>query len=92
MTKRWALYDLTIEGELAYVGITNNPKARMTQHKTSRTVPYFAKMVIVEWFDTRKAAAAAEDARIKTLKPPRNIKGAQDNGTWIAHEAWVIRV
>ena len=92
MTDRWALYDIFVDDVLAYVGTTNRPGPRLSQHKTAGTVPYFAEMKIVEWFDSQAEAQLAERKRIKELRPPRNIKDAGGYQKWIGHEPWVVRL
>lgn len=92
MTGKWALYDIIIDDQLAYVGTTNRPAARLSQHKQAGTVPYFAEMVVVQWFDTQREALSAERKRILEMKPPRNVKSTGDNPKWIGHADWVLKV
>lgn len=92
MTDKWALYDIFVDDVLAYVGTTNRPAARLSQHKTAGTVPYFAEMRIVQWFGSQSEALLAERKRIKEMKPPRNVKDAGSYPRWIGHEDWVVRL
>lgn len=89
MKQKWALYDIYVEDELVYVGVTCRPSIRLSQHRSSKIIPYFAEMRIVQWFDTQAEAFLAETARINELKPPRNGKGG---GPWVGKEPWVVHV
>ncbi len=46
MTGKWALYDIFVDDDLAYVGVTNRPASRLSAHMFKGTVPYFAEMRI----------------------------------------------
>ena len=92
MTDKWALYDIFIDDQLAYVGTTNRPAARLSQHKLAGTVPYFAEMVVVQWFDAQREALTAESKRINDLQPPRNIRECAAGRVWIGRAAWVVNV
>lgn len=69
-----AVYDILRDGQVVYVGITDNPQVREHQHKSSRRVPRRATLVVVDWFKTRRAALKCERARIRKLKPVLNIQ------------------
>lgn len=72
---RCALYDLKVDGEVWYVGITSNPSRRIAQHKASHLFPAHVSMTIVRWYTTRGAAQWAESKRIARLRPPINKRG-----------------
>ena len=72
MTKPTALYDIFVDDELVYVGMTTSPKTRMVSHYNRGVVPRRAKLKVVRWFDDRKEAFDAERARIRELLPKRN--------------------
>lgn len=67
-----ALYDVVSAGEVVYVGITSRPKARFNAHKTRGLIPKDAEMVVVEWYDERAKAEAAEYRRIQDKSPRFN--------------------
>lgn len=73
--ERHALYDIVLDGEVIYVGITVSPKTRMTQHRTDKTAAPDATMQIVSWHRGHTAARKAERKRIEKLKPRLNIYG-----------------
>jgi hypothetical protein len=56
--------------ELVYVGVTNNPVARVHDHLISKK---FKKMRVIRNFDTRPEADEFEKNSIYTLQPPLNI-------------------
>ena len=72
MTKPTALYDIFVDDELVYVGMTISPKTRLTNHRNRGVVPHRARLEVVRWFDDRDEAAAAERARIQEFAPKRN--------------------
>lgn len=67
-----ALYDVTVDGRLLYVGISSKPLKRLEQHKGRRSVPPTSVCIVVAWYETRDLAMAAEKERIKSQKPPLN--------------------
>lgn len=67
-----ALYDIRINGELDYVGITVDPKRRKKEHGLYDDDPDCGVFVVVEVFTSMKQARAAEKARICLLEPRRN--------------------
>lgn len=69
---RTALYDLLIEGELVYVGVSRSPSRRLSGHR-GRGFPLTTRMRVVRWYDFRADALAAERRRIEKLKPRLNV-------------------
>lgn len=70
---RTALYRLYgASDRLLYVGITDNPNRRWTQHATDK--PWWPEVTrkALAWLDTREDAAAAETAAIRGEKPVHN--------------------
>lgn len=63
-------------GALLYVGITNNPSRRFTQHGVSREWWHEVETIRMERFPNREAVLAAERAAIKKERPKYNIKHA----------------
>lgn len=59
-------------GVLLYVGITQNPSARTSQHASLSGWYRFADRTAVEWFPTRKDAEDAERAAICDERPVFN--------------------
>lgn len=75
-TQRHALYrffDAT--GALLYVGITNNPGRRWTEHQQRKTWWHEVARVDVEHHDGRAPALLAELAAIRAEHPRYNITG-----------------
>lgn len=70
-----ALYEAHVDGELVYIGITNNPKLRLSFHKARGTLPRNAEMNVVRWYRTRQSAEKAEKRKIAELRPRLNIRG-----------------
>lgn len=71
-----ALYRLfNASGELLYVGITGDLKARLAQHAASKAWWPDVTRKTVEWHLTRSAAAVAEIAAIRGERPIHNIQG-----------------
>lgn len=71
---RWYGFD----GELLYVGITNNLLRRTSQHFDSKAWMHEAATATIEHFATRDEALAAEKDAIRRERPRYNI---QHNGT-----------
>ena len=67
-----ALYDVTVDGQLIYVGISSKPRKRLEQHKGLKSVPPTSVCSVVAWYETRELAMAAEKERIKSQNPPLN--------------------
>lgn len=72
-----ALYEAHVEGELVYIGITNNPERRLAFHKARGTLPRNAEMNVVRWHRTRQSAEKAEKRAIAEKRPRLNIRGLQ---------------
>ena len=65
-----ALYRLfDVDGELVYVGITNNPAMRWSQHSAYSEWWSRVSSKSVEWHDTRAAAEKAERVAIRCEGP-----------------------
>jgi predicted GIY-YIG superfamily endonuclease len=62
------------DGVLLYVGITNNPSRRFTQHGVSREWWHEVDTIRMERFPDRKSVLAAEKAAIQSERPRYNIK------------------
>lgn len=72
---RTALYRYFDAGDrLLYVGISDSPKQRWGQHKTTK--PWASEVAVreVEWFPTRAEAAAVELVAIRVEKPIYNFR------------------
>lgn len=67
-----AVYDIFVENLRVYVGVTSRPKVREATHKATGNVPEIAELIVVEWYNSRAEAVAAERARIAKFKPPLN--------------------
>lgn len=65
-------------GQLLYVGITNDPPRRMSQHADSK--PWWPQVrgMTVDWYDTRAMVAAAERRAIRVENPLNNIQHKPD--------------
>jgi predicted GIY-YIG superfamily endonuclease len=75
MDKLWHLYEIEIDGEVVYVGTTNNMSGRRSQHRTARMLPITGThMKSVQTFEKREDAIQAEMRRIKELKPRFNMR------------------
>lgn len=72
---RCCVYDLVLDGEIVYVGMTVRPAERRLHHKSYKGgVHPSAEFKIVEWYENSKAARIAERDRIIALKPRYNVK------------------
>lgn len=73
-----ALYRLYDEGgQLLYVGISNDPDHRWTQHATDKPWWSLVSQRTVEWHPNRGEAEKAERAAVKTEGPLYNSAGAK---------------
>ncbi len=72
MKKVACVYDIVLNGDVIYVGMTGNPKARMCSHRYTGVAHSGAKMVIHRWYETRAEAYSAETERQDELKPARS--------------------
>lgn len=70
--KRAAVYKLLIDGELAYVGSSTNPKTRLQAHRARKQQFRCATMEIIRWYASVGAARVAEKRLIEHLRPPYN--------------------
>ncbi len=75
MKKRFGLYDLIVNGERIYVGVTIAPARRLSQHKMGMLLRRDddVKLRVVKWFDDRADAHAAERDRIRRFSPRENV-------------------
>lgn len=66
------MYQLFAGAELAYVGVSSNPRSRLTAH---RRKPWWSCIdrVSFTWFPTRAAAFAAEKQSIISGQPRYNV-------------------
>lgn len=61
-------------GELLYVGISNDPDRRIGEHVEGKPwVEQTARVEIVDWFDSRELALEAEEEMIKSERPRYNV-------------------
>lgn len=73
---RAAVYRLfAADGELLYIGCSNNPDSRCKAHRHRK--PWWREVAkrTDEWYETRDAADAAETDAIKAEKPKYNVRG-----------------
>lgn len=61
------------DGALLYVGMSENPAARMDDHHAKPWWPQVCRREL-EWFDNQWLAADEETALIRTAKPNYNIQ------------------
>lgn len=64
------------DGELLYVGITNNPPRRFTRHKGEKDWWIDVARIDLQQCETREELAEAERAAIRDERPRFNIVGA----------------
>ncbi len=75
--QRTALYRFyDAQGELLYVGITNDPWRRWRQHVLAKPWYPQVKHQSVTWYDSKPEARKAETRAIRTERPEFNIAGA----------------
>lgn len=75
--QRTALYRFyDAQGELLYVGITNDPWRRWRQHVQEKPWYPQVKHQSVTWYDSKSAASKAETRAIRAERPEFNIAGA----------------
>jgi hypothetical protein len=73
---RTALYRFYDRREaLLYVGISNDPRRRQSEHKTKPWYPQVRHQAVT-WYDTEREARAAEDRAIRKECPEFNVAGA----------------
>lgn len=63
---------LDADGDLLYVGVTNNPKRRIAEHKCRAVWADQFETVAVKWYKTRDEAIAVEAATIAEEGPTFN--------------------
>lgn len=68
--ERVCVYDIVLNGEVVYVGMTKQPKVRYYQHKITGVCSEGAKLVIHKWYNYREDASVAELERQQELRPP----------------------
>lgn len=68
----WAVYDVVSDGEIVYVGVSKNPKARWAAHRSRRIFPADATFRVANWLETEWAALLAERRRIRSKAPRMN--------------------
>lgn len=61
------------EGQLLYVGISDNPGHRFSQHERTKTWWNEVTGISVEWVESRPSALAVERRAIRVEKPVYNI-------------------
>lgn len=75
LTERTALYRLfNAAGTLLYIGISVNPDVRWRVHAREKSWWAEVSERTVEWFETRKAAEAAEVAAVAAELPGYNVE------------------
>lgn len=62
-----------LKDELIYVGISNNPVNRASEHKREKTWFTEIRRITVDWFDRRESALEAEKTAIQKYSPKYNI-------------------
>jgi predicted GIY-YIG superfamily endonuclease len=91
MTKLWHLYEIDLDGEIVYVGTTNNFASRKSQHRVKRMVPFIGThMRSVQTFERREDALKAEMQRIRELKPKFNMVGNPSGPATRADQSRII--
>ena len=63
------VYDIVLNGEVVYVGMTKHPKVRKWQHTATGVCPKNSDLVVHKWYENRKDAAFAEKQRQQELMP-----------------------
>lgn len=75
LTERTALYRLfDVAGALLYIGISVDPGVRWRVHAREKSWWAEVSERTVEWFETRKAAEAAEVAAVAAELPRYNVE------------------
>ncbi|MEW2415274.1 GIY-YIG nuclease family protein [Streptomyces sp. NPDC046866] len=81
MTERTALYRLfAADGELLYVGITNDTATRWSYHARQKAWWVDVANRTVEWHEGRPAAARAEAIAIRAERPRWNVIQPNEDG------------
>lgn len=77
MSKRTAIYHFYDSNEcLLYIGITENPRARFSDHESKKAWWKDVARHVIEWRETREEAEAAELAAIHAERPVWNVVGS----------------
>jgi len=63
------VYDIVLNGEVVYVGMTGNPKRRYFGHVSSGIIRDGAELVVHKWYATREVAKVEERRRQFDIKP-----------------------
>lgn len=73
-TAVYRLYDT--HGVLLYVGSSNNPRHRYSEHSRSPLKPWWPQVTRKDetWYDTRTEAQAAESHAVKSEDPLHNVR------------------
>jgi len=73
--QRHALYRFyTDQGQLLYVGITNDPARRIDQHGERKAWWQQVAGMTIEWYPTRSAVLAAERRAVQVENPKHNVQ------------------
>lgn len=74
-TGRTAVYRVfNLEGELLYIGSSNNPRIRCYQHASTKRWWSEVASRTEEWFDTRVEAELVEKVAVGVEKPRYNVQ------------------
>ena len=72
-SERACVYDIVLNGEVIYVGMTRDPVSRMSSHRSKGTAPAGSKLVVHKWYSTREKAFAEERIRMLELEPVKSF-------------------
>lgn len=75
-SRHTGVYYLWTDTTLIYVGMSASPDTRINEHR--KTWPGI-NHVAVEWYPSRREAAAVESHAIRLFQPPGNTAGADDD-------------
>ena len=67
-----AIYDIITDGQIVYTGVSCKPYNRFQAHLQTGVANRDSYMEIIEWYQDRAEAFAAETLRINVLLPPLN--------------------
>ena len=67
--KTHSVYKLVADNDIVYIGVTNNPTQRATQHRQDKL---FNRLIVIEEYDNRDDALIRERELIDTLSPKYN--------------------
>jgi predicted GIY-YIG superfamily endonuclease len=71
----WTVYGLVYECRLIYVGCTQNPRERLSNHRTVNFPHHDVRMVVFATFECRREALGTEELLIDVLSPECNAIG-----------------